>query len=142
MSEGYDPEKAHRWKSKDELISEIKRLNGIIARQGTVIKKQTRQGKNNPFDVLKTEFVCYEPHEIKRIMTMLGEKPPVFCERFNVSLDTVKAWITPRLNKHGKKSSKHAECLGLAGKFMYWAAVEANSKCSAKGNLIRLAMRK
>ena len=95
-----------------------------------------KQGKIDPADIFKPAFVCYEPEEIKRIMHMLGLKPSTFAQWFGVSESAVKAWISPR------GSAKHAECLGAAGKLMYWAAVVANERGSAQGNLIRLRMKK
>jgi len=97
--------------------------------------KVSEQGKIDPSEIFNKPFVCYEPHEIKRIMQKLGLNPAEFSKWFGVSESAVKSWISPR------GSAKHAECLGAAGKLMYWAAVVANSKGSAKGNLIRLGMR-
>jgi len=102
---------------------------------GGLVNKPTEQGKINPDDIFKPAFVCYEPHEIKRIRQSLAESPVEFAKRFGVSDSAVKAWESPR------GTAKHAECLGAAGKLMYWAAVVANQSGSSNGNLIRLAMR-
>lgn len=86
-------------------------------------------------EVFRTPCIGYEPHEIKRIMQMLGESPAVFAERFYVSESAVKAWITDA----GKP--KHRPLYGPALRLMYFAAQEANEKGCAVNNLIRMHYR-
>ena len=85
--------------------------------------------------IFNKPFICYSPSEIKRIRETLGETQEVFAQRFFVSVDAVQSWEA----KEG--STKHRECLGAAARLMYWCAVEASERGSAKGNLIRLAIR-
>ena len=83
-----------------------------------------------------TPIVCYDHIEIKRIRETLGEKRVQFGKRFCVTEEAVASWESPQTSK------RHRECLGAAGKLMFWAAVEANNRGSSTGNLIRLASRK
>ncbi len=86
-------------------------------------------------EVFSSPCIAYEPHEIKRIMDMLGESPAEFADRFYVSESAVKSWITPE----GKP--KHRPLVGPAARLMYWAAVEANERGSGFNNLIRVRYR-
>ena len=124
----------HKNKSKEECVAEIKRLNSVISNLTQQLDNSVlKGGEINPSDIFKKPFVCYEPVEVKLIRVILKETPSEFAKRFAVSESAVKSWETPR------GLAKHAECLGAAGKLMYWAAVVANERGS--GNSIRLSMR-
>jgi len=85
------------------------------------------------FEFFQPGFVSYSPGEVRRIRAALGESVEEFAGRFFVSREAVKSWEAP------EGSVKHREVIGAAARCMYWAAVEANERPSAKNNLIRLS---
>lgn len=84
-------------------------------------------------DIFKAPYIAYSPDEIRTIRRMLGETTAAFADRFKLSESEVKAWEAQ------EGSSKHREPNGPAGLLLYWAAVEANSRVSARNRRIRLA---
>ena len=85
------------------------------------------------YEFFQPGFVSYSPGEVRRIRAALGESIEDFANRFFVSKEAVKSWEAP------EGSAKHREVIGAAARCMYWAAVEANERPSAKNNLIRLS---
>jgi len=82
--------------------------------------------------VLKTPFVAYSPNEIKRIRLLLGMSNQEPADFFRLSIDEIKAWqVSPDKPKHREPSPP-------AMLLLYWCAVAANERPSAKNNHLRL----